>query len=161
METWEMMGGLVNRVDRPCTSSGHKFARDVALAGLPTINRSKIFNWPVRRVIHKYWKLAYHETLVPVFACFCVSLISFTCAIQMKGSGSQFHPYEFIAVWRYATGHETSPFLPLAQFWAVGDTTSGTRVYGTRTFSSHSPKWHDGSSNGSYCIVVRKANNNP
>eukprot|EP00435_Cladocopium_sp_Y103_P026328 s2354_g6.t1 len=75
----------------------HKFARDVALAGLPTINRSKIFNWPVRRVIHKYWKLAYHE---------------------------------------YATGHETSPFLPLAQFWAVGDTTSGTRVYGTRTFSS-------------------------
>ena len=43
--------------------SGHKFARDVALAGLPTINRSKVFNWPVRRVIHKYWKLAYHETL--------------------------------------------------------------------------------------------------
>ena len=37
---------------------------------------------------------------------------------------------------RYATGHETSPFLPLAQFWAVGDTTSGSRVYGTRTFAS-------------------------
>ncbi|CAK9101097.1 unnamed protein product [Durusdinium trenchii] len=34
----------------------------------------------------------------------------------------------------YATGHETSPFLPLAQFWAVGDTTSGTRVYGTKSF---------------------------
>eukprot|EP00434_Breviolum_minutum_P035586 symbB.v1.2.031502.t1/scaffold3665.1/size69420/3 len=75
----------------------HKFARDVAVAGLPAMNRSRIFNWPVRRVIHRYWKLAYEE---------------------------------------YATGHETSPFLPLAQFWAVGDTTSGSRVYGTRTFAS-------------------------
>ena len=35
---------------------------------------------------------------------------------------------------RYATGHETSPFLPLAQFWAVGDTTSGTRAYSTLVF---------------------------
>ncbi|CAJ1360315.1 unnamed protein product [Effrenium voratum] len=73
----------------------NRFAREIAVAGLPTLNRSRIFNWPLRRVRHRYWKLAYEE---------------------------------------YATGHETSPFLPLAQFWAVGDTTSGTRVYGTRSF---------------------------
>ncbi|CAK9084796.1 Uncharacterized protein SCF082_LOCUS40210 [Durusdinium trenchii] len=44
------------------------------------------------------------------------------------------HKYWKLAYEEYATGHETSPFLPLAQFWAVGDTTSGTRVYGTKSF---------------------------
>ena len=33
------------------------------MAGLPAMNRSRIFNWPVRRVIHRYWKLAYEESL--------------------------------------------------------------------------------------------------
>lgn len=46
-----------------CWFLGHKFARDVAVAGLPAMNRSRIFNWPVRRVIHRYWKLAYEESL--------------------------------------------------------------------------------------------------
>ena len=36
---------------------------------------------------------------------------------------------------RYATGHETSPFLPLTQFWAVGDSTSGTRVYSSKSLA--------------------------
>ncbi|CAE7041656.1 unnamed protein product [Symbiodinium natans] len=74
-----------------------RWARDISVAGLPTINRSRIFNWPVKRILHRHWKLAYEE---------------------------------------YATGHETSPFLPLAQFWAVGDTTSGTRAYSTLVFKS-------------------------
>ncbi|CAE7213910.1 unnamed protein product [Symbiodinium sp. CCMP2592] len=74
-----------------------RWARDIVVAGLPTMNRSRIFNWPVQRILHKYWKLSYEE---------------------------------------YATGHETSPFLPMAQFWAVGDTTSGTRIYSTAVFKS-------------------------
>ncbi|CAE7363769.1 unnamed protein product [Symbiodinium sp. CCMP2456] len=74
-----------------------RWARDIVVAGLPTMNRSRIFNWPVQRILHKYWKLSYEE---------------------------------------YATGHETSPFLPMAQFWAVGDTTSGTRIYSSAVFKS-------------------------
>lgn len=66
------------------------------VVGTPCINRSSIWNWPVRRVRHAYWKLAYQE---------------------------------------YATGYETSPYMALAQFWAVGDTTSATRVYSTATYS--------------------------
>eukprot|EP00929_Paragymnodinium_shiwhaense_P012199 TRINITY_DN11895_c0_g1_i4.p1 TRINITY_DN11895_c0_g1~~TRINITY_DN11895_c0_g1_i4.p1 ORF type:complete len:770 (+),score=163.17 TRINITY_DN11895_c0_g1_i4:83-2392(+) len=67
--------------------------REVAWAGLGAMNSSKLYNWPVQRLRHQYWKLDYSD---------------------------------------YATGHETSPYMPLAQFWAVGDTTSGTRIYDTR-----------------------------
>lgn len=70
--------------------------REVFAAGLPCVNSSRIWNWPVQRLRHGYWKLAYTE---------------------------------------YATGHETSPLMPLSQFWAVGDTTSGTRVYETRALA--------------------------
>eukprot|EP00913_Durusdinium_trenchii_P013048 g12248.t1 len=92
--TWTWTEDLAHDLRR-LLHERHQAAREVDWAGLATINSSRIFNWPVRRVTHKYWKLAYEE---------------------------------------YATGHETSPFLPLAQFWAVGDTTSGTRVYGTKSF---------------------------
>lgn len=70
---------------------------EVSVAGMPCINSSHIWNWPVHRVRHKFWKLSYEE---------------------------------------YATGHETSPFMPLSQFWAVGDTTSGTRVYRTQVLAT-------------------------
>ncbi|CAE8626795.1 unnamed protein product [Polarella glacialis] len=43
--------------------------------------------------------------------------------------------YWKLAYEEYATGHETSPYLPLTQFWAVGDTTSGTRAYSSQVFA--------------------------
>lgn len=71
-----------------------RWREHIAWAGLPYLNRSRIWNWPVQRLRHQYWKLDYSN---------------------------------------YATGHETSEYMPLAQYWAVGDTTSGTRLYTTST----------------------------
>ncbi|CAK0832896.1 unnamed protein product [Prorocentrum cordatum] len=61
-------------------------------AGVPCVNSSRVWNWPVRRARHRFWKLDFEE---------------------------------------YATGYETSQYLPIAEFWVVGDTSSGTRVYST------------------------------
>eukprot|EP00928_Gymnodinium_smaydae_P031789 TRINITY_DN23220_c0_g1_i1.p1 TRINITY_DN23220_c0_g1~~TRINITY_DN23220_c0_g1_i1.p1 ORF type:complete len:810 (-),score=135.11 TRINITY_DN23220_c0_g1_i1:51-2228(-) len=84
-ETGQDVWGLITERQR--------WGNEIVWAGLPCLNRSSIWNWPVRRLRHQYWKLAYED---------------------------------------YATGHETSRYIPLAQDWAVGSTTSGTRVYQTR-----------------------------
>eukprot|EP00927_Polykrikos_kofoidii_P076492 TRINITY_DN73578_c0_g1_i1.p1 TRINITY_DN73578_c0_g1~~TRINITY_DN73578_c0_g1_i1.p1 ORF type:complete len:787 (+),score=111.14 TRINITY_DN73578_c0_g1_i1:82-2442(+) len=70
-----------------------RWREEIDWAGLPCLNSSRIWNWPVQRLRHQYWKLVYGD---------------------------------------YATGHETPPYIPLAQIWAAGDTTSATRIYNTR-----------------------------
>lgn len=94
--TWQWNDDLSHDVGRLLVSQA-RWRNEISLAGLPVLNRSRIFNWPVQRLRHQYWKLAY-------------SL--------------------------YATGHETVPQMTLAQDWAVGDVTSGTRVYSTATLLS-------------------------
>lgn len=80
---------------RRLLSERERWRHLLEVVGTPCINSSRVWNWPVRRVRHAYWKLAYEE---------------------------------------YATGYETSPYMGLAQFWAVGDTTSATRVYSTSAY---------------------------
>ncbi|CAE8698243.1 unnamed protein product, partial [Polarella glacialis] len=94
--TWTWERETLGKDLRTLLTERRLWSREVAVAGLPCINSSRVFNWPLRRVRYGYWKLAYEE---------------------------------------YATGHETSPYLPLTQFWAVGDTTSGTRAYSSQVFA--------------------------
>ncbi|CAE8697993.1 unnamed protein product, partial [Polarella glacialis] len=79
--TWTWERETLGKDLRTLLTERRLWSREVAVAGLPCINSSRVFNWPLRRVRYGYWKLAYEE---------------------------------------YATGHETSPYLPLTQFWAVG-----------------------------------------
>lgn len=89
--TWQWYPEMETDVLRLIRESS-RWREQVALAGLPCMNRTRTWNWPVRRVSHGYWKLSY------------------------------------IA---YPTGHETSQHMSLAEFCAVGDTTSATRIYTT------------------------------